>query len=153
MVLDSTSGWRVGFPREGSQNRAADLAAVRAKVRVLRKLAVMLDSAVRVPGTQYRFGLDSLLGLIPGVGDAATALLGAYIVSEAARLGVPRWTVLKMAGNLGVDFLVGAVPLLGDLFDFAWKANLRNADLLEAHFHRTDGPAPESAGETHRVRR
>jgi hypothetical protein len=72
--------------------------------------------------------------LIPAVGDTATAILGAYIVSEAAKLGVPRWTLLRMVGNLAIDLLIGAVPLVGDLFDFVWKANLMNADLLDAHF-------------------
>ena len=125
-----------------AQTAAVHPAAVRAKVRALRKFAVLLDSAVRIPGTQQRIGLDSILGLIPGIGDAVTALLSAYIISEASRLGVPRWTLLKMLGNLGFDFLVGVVPLLGDLFDVAFRANIRNADLLENYL----ATRPEFAG-------
>ena len=123
-------------PAKRTESHLHDRATVQRRVRAIRKFAVLMDSAVRIPGTQYRVGLDSLIGLLPGVGDAATGLLGAYIVSEAARLGVPRRTLLRMTGNLVLDFLIGAVPLVGDFFDVAWKANLRNADLLESHLDR-----------------
>ena len=95
------------------------------------RLARLLDSRYRVPGTGFRVGLDGLLGLIPGVGDLLTTGLGAWILVDAHRLGVGRGTLARMAGNLGVDFLVGTIPLVGDLFDFAFKANTRNARLLE----------------------
>jgi hypothetical protein len=92
-----------------------------------------LDAGIRVPGTTLRFGLDPILGLIPGVGDAAGAVLAGWILVEAFRLGASRATVLRIAGNVALDAGLGAVPLLGDIFDFAWKANLRNVALLERH--------------------
>ena len=97
----------------------------------VRSLARLLDSAVRVPGTGIRFGLDSVIGLIPGIGDLTGAALSGYIVLAAARSGVPGSVLAKMVLNLGVDTLVGTVPLLGDLFDVAFRANTRNAALLE----------------------
>ena len=98
-----------------------------------RTLARWLDAEFRVPGTDVRFGIDPILGLIPGVGDAAGALLAGWILLEAVRLGASRATVLRIAGNVALDAGLGAVPLLGDIFDFAWKANLRNVALLERH--------------------
>jgi len=84
-----------------------------------------------VPGTGVRFGLDPILGLIPGLGDVAGAALSGYLVLLAARLGAPRVVVLRMVANVAVDSVVGSVPLLGDLFDVAWKSNTRNLALLE----------------------
>lgn len=78
-------------------------------------------------------GLDPLLGLVPGLGDAAGALLAAWILIEAVRLGAPRATLVRMASNIAIDALVGAVPVLGDVFDVVWKANLKNVALLERH--------------------
>jgi len=103
------------------------------------KLAYWLDAGIRVPGTNMRFGLDPILGLIPGFGDAAGAILAGWILVEAVRLGASRATVLRIAGNVAIDAAVGAVPLLGDIFDFAWKANLRNVALLERHWRRRIG--------------
>jgi hypothetical protein len=97
----------------------------------VRSLARLLDSAIRIPGTGIRFGLDSVIGLIPGVGDLTGAAMSSYIVLAAARLGVPPSVLTKMVLNLGVDTLVGTIPLLGDLFDVGFKANTRNAALLE----------------------
>jgi predicted phage tail protein len=96
----------------------------------------VLDSAVRVPGTNARVGLDPLLGLLPGIGDFLAAVLSSYVVVVAARLGAPRSVLARMLVNLGVDTLVGVVPLLGDLFDVGWKANMRNAALLEGYVIR-----------------
>lgn len=109
----------------------------------LRRLAYLLDSSIGIPGTRWRFGLDALLGLLPGVGDGAGALVSAYVLLQAARLGAPRSTLLRMAGNVAVEALVGTIPLLGDLFDAAWKANQRNVRLLEAHL--ADARATERA--------
>jgi hypothetical protein len=86
-----------------------------------------------VPGTSLRFGLDPVLGLVPGLGDAAGALLAGWIFIEAIRLRAPRATLLRIAANIGLDALIGAVPVLGDVFDVVWKANLKNVALLERH--------------------
>lgn len=99
----------------------------------LRSLTTLLDDGLRIPGTRFRFGLDPILGLAPGVGDAAGLTLGALLLVEAVRLGVSRATLLRMAAHVAVDAALGAVPLLGDLFDAAWKANRRNLTLLERH--------------------
>lgn len=99
--------------------------------RRYRRLAQVLDAAVRVPGTRARVGLDFLLGLVPGAGDLAAGALGAYGLWAAQSLGAPASVVLRMAGNLALDTVVGSVPLLGDLFDLGFKSNLRNLALLD----------------------
>lgn len=96
----------------------------------LQRLAWLLDNQFRIPGTDARIGWDGIVGLFPVVGDTASFVLSAYIVWEAKRLGVPRWTLLKMIGNIVLDWLVGSIPVLGSIFDFAFKANLRNLQLL-----------------------
>jgi Domain of unknown function (DUF4112) len=101
-----------------------------------RLVARLLDSAVGVPGTGMRVGLDPLLGLVPGLGDVAGAALSGYIVLLAARRGAPASVVARMLGNVAVDTAVGAVPVLGDLFDVGWKSNTRNVALLERHLDR-----------------
>lgn len=106
----------------------------------LRQLSRILDSAIGIPGTRFRFGLDPILGLIPGGGDTVGALLSAYIVFRAAGMGVPTESLSKMVGNILVESLLGTVPLLGDVFDVGWKANIRNVELLEEHLG-----APEPA--------
>lgn len=95
----------------------------------IERLAHLLDRAIRLPGN-LRIGVDGLIGLIPGVGDAVGALLGFYIVSRATALGVPKAVLARMLINVGLDALVGAVPFLGDLFDFAFKSNARNVELM-----------------------
>ncbi|MDJ0556803.1 MAG: DUF4112 domain-containing protein [Microcoleaceae cyanobacterium MO_207.B10] len=104
-----------------------------AKVRQLRKLSNLLDNAVRVPGTSYGVGIDPLLGLIPGGGDFLGGLISVYIVFSAATMGLPRETLTRMASNIVFDSLAGIVPVFGDLFDVAWKANSKNMDILEGH--------------------
>ena len=99
----------------------------------LRRFAFWLDAGIAVPGTALRVGLDPVLGLVPGLGDAAGALLAAWILVEAIRLGAPRATLARIASNIAIDALIGAVPLLGDVFDVVWKANLKNVALLERH--------------------
>lgn len=99
----------------------------------LRNLARVYDAGIRIPGTRFEFGLDPLVGLVPGLGDAVGAGLATYIVFEAARSGVPWSVLLRMLLNVGIDALIGAFPVVGDLFDAAWKANLKNVDLLDAH--------------------
>ncbi|MBP7621546.1 MAG: DUF4112 domain-containing protein, partial [Gemmatimonadales bacterium] len=99
----------------------------------LRRATTLLDDGIRLPGTSFRFGLDPLLGLVPGVGDVAGAALSAAIITAAVRNGVSRFTLVRMAGNVALNATLGIVPLLGDLFDAAWKANRRNLILLERH--------------------
>lgn len=99
----------------------------------LRRYAEWLDEGIRIPVLGWRIGFDAILGLIPGVGDAAGAVLGGWVVLEAARLRVPAPTMVRMLLNLALDASIGALPLLGDLLDFVWKANTRNLALLERH--------------------
>lgn len=99
----------------------------------LRQLSHVLDNAIPIPGTGYRIGLDPLLGLLPGAGDTVAGALSAYIVVEAARMGVPREILLRMASNIVLEVVLGSVPMLGDVFDATWKANARNIALLETH--------------------
>ena len=100
----------------------------------LRRLAWWLDEGIRVPGTRIRFGLDPILGLIPGLGDVAGALLGGAILMEGYRRQLSRTTLMRMAANILLDTAAGAVPLLGDALDFVWKSNRKNLDLLERHY-------------------
>ena len=109
-------------------NQTSDRALV-----ALRKWAVLLDSAFQVPGTQMRFGLDPIVGLLPGAGDLVTAFFSVMILLHSVRLKVPKVVIARMLLNTGIDLVVGAVPLLGDLFDAGFKANLRNLQLLERH--------------------
>ncbi len=108
-----------------------------------RLVARLLDEAIAIPGTSFRIGLDPIIGLVPGIGDAIGALLSGWILLVGIRLGAPGAVVARMALNVGIDTLVGAIPIGGDLFDFAWKSNVRNVRLLEAWLAR---PAP-----THRA--
>src|SRR5690554_6293993 len=101
-----------------------------------RGLARLLDSVIRIPGTNIRLGLDPILGLVPGMGDALGAGLAGYAIVLAARLGAPPSVIVRMVGNVLIDMLVGAVPILGDLFDVGYKANLRNVTLLERYLER-----------------
>jgi Domain of unknown function (DUF4112) len=106
------------------------------------RLAYWLDDRFRIPGTGRRIGLDGLLGLVPGIGDTATTLIAAYIVFEAARLGMPTAMIARMLANIGIDFAIGLVPLVGDLADLAWKANRRNARMLRDHLIERRGAKP-----------
>jgi len=100
---------------------------------LLRRWAVLLDSAFRVPGTRIRFGVDALIGLFPGIGDLAAPVYTAFIIATGFRMRVPPIVLGRMVLNALIDVLVGLVPLLGDLADVAWKANLRNMVLLERY--------------------
>jgi Domain of unknown function (DUF4112) len=104
------------------RNRAVPLG----KIERLRRLAWLIDAAGRLPGTRFRFGLNSVIGLAPGAGDAVLTLISLYIVYEAARLGLPRARISRMLANVAVEAGLGVVTLLGDLLDVVWKANLRN---------------------------
>jgi hypothetical protein len=107
------------------------------RVNRLRRLSHLLDNAIPIPGTGYRIGIDPILGFLPGGGDTVAGALGAYIIIEAARMGIPRQVVGQMVGNIILDSLLGIVPVLGDFFDVGWKANVRNIALLEKHLHFT----------------
>lgn len=96
----------------------------------LETLSTYLDGLFRVPGTGWKFGLDSLIGLIPNVGDTLTSFASFYILIAGVRYGVPKITLLRMAFNIGLDYLVGTIPFIGDAFDFVWKANKQNMDLI-----------------------
>ncbi len=101
----------------------------------LRKWSVLLDSAFRVPGTNLTFGLDPILGLIPWLGDLTTPLFAGLLLLHAVRMRIPRVVQLRMVINALVDLLIGVVPVVGDLFDFGWKANVKNLGLLERYAH------------------
>jgi hypothetical protein len=96
----------------------------------LERLGWLMDDLFRIPVLGWRVGLDALVGLIPGVGDTATTLASLYILTSAVRYRVPKITLLRMGLNLGIDYAVGALPLVGDLFDAWWKSNQKNIDLL-----------------------
>jgi hypothetical protein len=102
-------------------------------LELLRRWAVLLDSAFRVPGTNVRFGLDALIGLVPGLGDVAAPVFTVAVLATAVKMRVPRIVQARMVLNAAIDMVVGLVPLLGDLADVAWKADLRNVALLERH--------------------
>ena len=99
----------------------------------LQGLETLLDEAFRIPGTQFRFGLDGIIGLVPGLGDVLAGLLSLVIPLAAWIRGVPYVTLARMAANLGIGVLVGTIPIFGDIFDIVWKANRRNYRLLQRH--------------------
>lgn len=107
--------------------------AVEQELRRLERLGAVMDSLFRVPGTSFRIGLDGIIGLVPGIGDAAGAAVALYLVYAARRIGAPRRLIGRMLTNILIDTVFGAVPVMGDLFDFAWKANRRNMRLLRRH--------------------
>ena len=101
--------------------------------KTLQRLETLLDEAFRIPGTQFRFGIDGIIGLVPGLGDVLAGLLSAVIPLAAWTRGVPYITLARMATNLGIGVLVGTIPIFGDIFDIAWKPNRRNYRLLQRH--------------------
>jgi hypothetical protein len=102
-------------------------------------LSQLLDTAFVIPGTNIRFGLDALIGLVPGIGDAITTAMSLYIVNEARALGAPRLLITRMLANIALDGFVGAIPLVGDAFDVAFRANRRNMALLLGHLNGAPG--------------
>jgi hypothetical protein len=99
----------------------------------LERLAHWLDTVFEIPGIRLRFGIDALLGLLPGVGDTASALASVYILRAAGGFGVSRITLARMTLNIVIDLLAGAIPIVGDIFDVYWKANRKNVELLRRH--------------------
>jgi hypothetical protein len=110
----------------------------RAAVERIDRLSRLLDIAFAIPGTRIRFGVEALLRVIPGIGDAAASALSCWVLFEAARLGVPRSLLVRMIANVLVEGIAGTVPVAGDLFDVAWRANRRNVRLLRDHFDREE---------------
>lgn len=129
-------------------NEGADPTALQKRPDLDRAkgFARVLDSVFRVPGTQWRFGLDPLLGLLPGIGDVVGGSFSVYLLWIAARARAPAAVLVRMAINIGADALFGAIPLLGDLFDAAWKANRRNMRILEDYLEAPDRTRKRSKG-------
>lgn len=121
---------------EATWDGAVEALSVESREVVLRRLrnyALLMDASVKIPYTGISFGIESALGLVPVVGDAAGAILAAYVPLEAIRTGAPWWLIFKMVLNILVDALVGTVPILGDLFDILWKPSVRNVRMLERY--------------------
>ena len=109
----------------------------------LDRLAWLLDSSIPLPGG-FRVGLDGIIGMIPGIGDAAGAAMSSYILAQAAQLGVPRSTLLLMGFNILIESVIGLIPFAGDIFDFAWKSNQRNVKLLHKYLDNPQQTTKES---------
>jgi hypothetical protein len=106
------------------------------RIARVEALTALLDTAFLIPGTSFRFGVDSLIGLVPGIGDALTTAVSLWLVKEAKALGAPNHLIARMLANIVIDGVVGSVPLVGDAFDVVWKSNRRNLHLLRQHLAR-----------------
>lgn len=111
----------------------SDPHSVRVRVEAMEKL---LERAFHIPGTKIPFGLDTVVGLVPVLGDVVTAAMGAYIVWEARNLGMSKWQLVRMAANVGIDTAIGAVPLVGDVFDLVWRSNSKNLRIIKKHLDK-----------------
>ena len=116
-----------------------------ATLRKIRRLARLLDTAIGIPGTKFRIGLDPILGLIPGGGDLITAAFSLYILFLATRFRLPGEKLNKMLWNIGLEAIVGMVPLFGDIFDAYYKSNIRNLEILESHLQEVEPELEELA--------
>ena len=124
-----------------------DRAEIDAAVMRVEAVARLMDSAFEIPGTKIRMGLDGIIGLIPVLGDLVSSLISSYIIWEAKNLGVSKFTLARMVGNMAIDTVVGIVPLLGDAFDVAFRTNMKNLALLKKHLEKNGIAAPDlSAG-------
>ncbi|MCX7268707.1 MAG: DUF4112 domain-containing protein [Sphingomonadales bacterium] len=110
-----------------------DPQAVRMRVEALEKL---LERAFHIPGTKIPFGLDSIIGLVPVLGDLITAAMGAYMVWEARNLGMAKWQLIRMTANVGIDTAIGAIPIVGDAFDLVWRSNTKNLRIIKKHLDK-----------------
>jgi Domain of unknown function (DUF4112) len=106
---------------------------VRARVEAMEKL---LERSFVIPGTKIPFGLDSVIGLVPVLGDVVTAAMGAYMVWEARNLGMSKWQLIRMTANVGVDTALGAIPLVGDAFDLVFRSNSKNLRIIKKHLDK-----------------
>jgi hypothetical protein len=111
----------------------SDPQSVRQRVEALE---LLLERSFTIPGTKIPFGLDSILGLVPVLGDVITAVMGAYLVWEARNLGMSKWQLVRMTANVGIDTALGAVPLIGDAFDFIWRSNSKNLRIIRKHLDK-----------------
>src|SRR4029453_4265783 len=116
-----------------TDQRIADLKGREEAQRRLQRIAKLMDSQIRVPVIGLRIGADAIIGLVPGVGDIVTGAIGAYLIYEAQRLGIPRAAVLRMVANIAFDTAIGAIPFAGDIWDFFFRANDRNMQILARH--------------------
>lgn len=107
-----------------------------ARVEHIERLAALMDSQFKLPGTNIGMGLDTIIGLVPVIGDTAGLGVSSYIIYRAYQLGLPKRTIIRMAANVGMDWIIGLIPVIGDIFDVGWKANNRNAALIRKHFER-----------------
>lgn len=110
-----------------------DPQSVRQRVEALE---LLLERSFHIPGTKIPFGLDSIIGLVPVLGDVVTAVMGAYIVWEARNLGMSKWHLIRMTANVGVDTALGAIPLIGDVFDLVWRSNSKNLRIIKKHLDK-----------------
>ncbi len=122
--------------------------SMRADDADLEFIAGLMDDRFHIPGTNIRFGLDSLIGLVPGVGDAIGGIVSSYIIWRAQRMGASNWILMRMAGNMLFDTVLGVIPVVGDIFDMQFKSNRRNLELLRRHRARVAPPpsATRTAG-------
>ena len=120
-------------PRPMAMPTGRDPAAVRQRIEMMERV---LERSFTIPGINRPVGLDALAGLVPVVGDLVTAAMGAYIIWEAHNLGLPKWKLWRMAGNVAFDTAVGAVPLVGDAFDLLFRSNTRNLKIVKRHLDR-----------------
>jgi len=133
-VIDKDIPWQ--SPRRQVERTPLSLAEADAAYARVEALARVMDSMVAIPGTNVRLGVDAVLGLIPIVGDVISHAISSYIIWEARRLGVSRWTMTRMISNSMTDFAIGIVPVVGDAFDVAFRANMRNLALLKSDMER-----------------
>ncbi len=110
-----------------------DPQALRQRVEALEQL---LERSFVIPGTKIPFGLDSVIGLVPVLGDVVTAAMGAYMVWEARNLGMSKWALTRMAANVGIDTVIGAIPIVGDAFDLVWRSNSKNLRIIRKHLDK-----------------
>jgi len=129
--MDRTNTQAFDFDRTRPRSR-------RDRIARLDALATLLDTAILIPGTDIRFGLDALIGLVPGIGDAITTAMSLFIVHEAKQLGAPGHVIARMVANVAFDGIVGAVPVIGDAFDVMWRSNKRNMRLLYAWLEKDE---------------
>ena len=116
-----------------TDQRIADLKGREEAQRRLQRIAKLMDSQIRVPVIGLRIGADAIIGLVPGVGDIVSGAIGAYLIYEAQRLGIPRSAIVRMVANIAFDTAIGAIPFAGDIWDFFFRANDRNMQILARH--------------------